>query len=82
MLNVEKIETSGHKIAGKLTDTFDSAIVGVTSEIEPRLVYSYNIMLDILLKQDNHYQQAERHLREICEYHKHDLVIIYTVEHI
>ena len=82
MSNIEKILQRGHVVIGALGDQFDRAIVGVTTEIEPKLVYSYNIMLTILLEEGQDYDTADGTLQGICSLRKDDIVVIHTVEHI
>lgn len=88
MLNVEKIIRNGYRIEGKLSDMFDSAIVGVTAGSASKLVYSYNIMIDSLLEKGWTCSQAESYIDdtlatvlESLEDNKRPIVV-HTVDHL
>lgn len=82
MVNIDNILESGYAVKGAFSDIFDSAIVGVTTDTEPKLVYSYNVMLHILVDSGHDYIEAESTLRSLCELRKEDIFVIYTNEHI
>lgn len=87
MLNIDKIISSGHEVEGRLNDSFDAAILGVTAEKVPRVVYSYNKLLDILIEKGWSYEDAESYLTDtlptsVQSLHSTRPLFIYALDHI
>lgn len=82
MTNIEKILINGHAVQGTLIDSFDSAIVGVTEEEHPRLVYSYNIIVRILKNSGWTLDDVDAYLDGLKLLRDDDILIIYTVAHL
>lgn len=82
MTNIEKILINGHAVQGPLIDSFDSAIVGVTGEEHPRLVYSYNIIVRILKNSGWTLDDVDAYIDGLKLLRGDDILIIYTVDYL
>lgn len=82
MTNIDKIIVNGHPIRSSLIDKFDPAVVGVTGDESPKLVYSYNIIVRILTESGWLVGDIDAYVESLKLLRSDDILIIYTVVHL
>ena len=83
MKNVDLLRQSGHYFKHQLRDEFDSVIVGVTTGPEPKLVYSYNGMITVLMEENNwDIEKAESYLMGVMSLHEGDVIFMHGLKQV